>query len=496
MANGSAFGREFGLLVKRRRAERGLSQDQLAALLWPDQTGPKDHPRKPDISRLETGRVQNPQEKTVLLLCEKLGIREDEVNALRLARPLDRYALAAVLDNLKDASRAELDSLAKAFGEERPGDLSDARLRAFLADKAQEYQSYRSTIDALDDRVAAIANLKGAAKDAAERLDFDTVEDLLSRVQTVELEIAAATAEARADNALLRNRVEQAHALLSAAADSFAAVDPLETARRRLAAGNRLGEHGDRYGGASLPLAICLLTRLIDDLPRAADPEFWAVAHNHRANALQAQGTRTAGAVGTALLAQAVADFTGALEVFTRADHPVGWAMTLQNRAGALNAQGTRTAGEAGAALLAQAVADYAGALEVFTRADHPVDWAGTLYNRANALRAQGTSTAGAAGAALLAQAVADCTDALEVRIRADHPVDWAMTRQNMARLELARALHDTCTDPLPHLRAALEHVEAALEVYDPEHMAFYHQKATALREALLSEIARLTPQS
>lgn len=188
MVNSAGFGPEFGLLVKTRRAERGLSQDALAALLWPDANplNQKDHPRKPDISRLETGRVGNPQEKTVLLICEKLGIRQDEVNALRLTPPPDPYALAKVLGDLKAASQADLYELARAFGMEDPERSSDTALRAFLADKAQEYHAYRTQIDALDDRVAAIANLKGAAQDAAERLDFDAVETLLERVHTVD----------------------------------------------------------------------------------------------------------------------------------------------------------------------------------------------------------------------------------------------------------------------------------------------------------------------
>ncbi len=520
-----------------------MTQAQLAGAVWPGSDG---EDRKGDISKLENGRVPNPHETTVLAICRALEISIADVNALRLAPPPDPYALAGVLNDLKAASQADLYSLARAFGIAAPEGLSDAKLRAFLTDKAREYQSYRATIDALDDRVAAIANLKGAAQDAAERLDFDAVEDFLSRVQTVELEIAATTAEARAENALLRGRVEQDHALLSAAADSFAAVDPLEVAWRRGAAGVRLYEHGQRYGGAVLPLAIRLLSRLIDDLPRAADPALWAAAHNIRAIALRVQGSRTAGAAGTALLARAVADCTLSLEVSTRADHPVGWAATLQNRAGALQAQGSRTAGAAGTALLARAVAEYtlslevytradhpvnwartlqncAGALqaqgsrtegaagegmlaqavadctlslEVYTRADHPVNWARTLQNRAGALQAQGSRTEGAAGTALLAQGVADYTQTLEVTTRADHPVNWATTRENMALLEVARARHDSCTDPLPHLRAALGHVEAALEVYDPEHMSFYHKKASTLRDLLLSEIARLTPQS
>ena len=49
---------------------------------------------------------------------------------------------------------------------------------------------------------------------------------------------------------------------------------------------------------------------------------------------------------------------------------------------------------------------------------------------------------------------------------------------------------HPACTDPLPHLRAGLVYVEAALTVFDPEHMSHDHERATQLRDRLLAAIA------
>ncbi len=176
----ASFGASFGLLVKERRAEKRWSQNNLADELWPATYEGKDHPRKAEISRLESGSIANPQEKTVLALCKALGISREDVNAIRLAPPPDPYALAKVLEDLKSASQSDLYALARAFGDDAPEQRSDAALRAFLADKAKEHANYQKIIAALDDRVAAIANLKGAAQDAAARLDFDEVESLLS----------------------------------------------------------------------------------------------------------------------------------------------------------------------------------------------------------------------------------------------------------------------------------------------------------------------------
>ena len=487
-------------------------------------------------------------------------------------------------------SLPDLRTLAERFGE--PDLATKPALVNFLTKKAEEYRTYRVQIDALDERIAGLGNLKAAAQGAAERLDFDEVEELLSRVHEVETDIAAKTAEARAANALLRGQVEQAYRLLSAAADSFAGIGPLEPARRRNGYQDRLYAHGLRYGGPGLALSARMTRDALADLPQATDPALWARLQNclgaalrnhgsrtegaagvallgqavdayraalevrtradhpvdwarttqNLAIALQQQASRTGGAAGTALLGQAVDTYREALEVFTRADHPVNWATTTQNLASALRNHGSRTAGAAGAALLGQAVVAYRVALEVYTRADHPVDWAMTTQNLAIALQTQGSRTEEAAGAALLGQAVDTYREALEVFTRADHPVDWArttqnlagalaekgsrtggaagaallgqaldadgaalevrtradhpvhraMTQENMALLEQARAAHDTCTNPAPHLRAALDHVTAALTVYDPDHMPYDHARATQLRDKLLAQLAAL----
>jgi hypothetical protein len=55
------------------------------------------------------------------------------------------------------------------------------------------------------------------------------------------------------------------------------------------------------------------------------------MTQNNLAAALSDQGSRTEGAKGTALLAEAVTTYRAALEVRTRADHPVQWAITQEN---------------------------------------------------------------------------------------------------------------------------------------------------------------------
>lgn len=426
-------------------------------------------------------------------------------------------ATRAALENLTTANRDMLEALASRFGIEAIFDKSDAELRRLLDLKAQEYRAYRAEIEAIDERTKGLGNLKAAARDAADRLDFEEVETLLSRVHEVEVEIAAETAELRATNALLRGRVDQAFALLSAAADSFASIDPLEPARRRIEymkpicfqalsyggpgilqsiamlrhdslrnlvrrdpslwgtaqnnLGNALQEQGSRSHGPEgtdfLGQAVQAYRDALTIRTRADYPVDWAATQNNLGNALQQQGSRIAGTEGTDLLEQAVRAYRAALTVSTRAECPADWAITQNNLAAALQMQGIRSKGAEGADLLAKAVTAYRDAQAVRTRADHPIVWAETQNNLANALQEQGSRTVGAEGADLLSQAVRAYRDALSVRTRADHPMDWAATQNNLANTLHVQASRAAAPDGLDLLSQAVRAFRSALDVFN-----------------------------
>lgn len=290
-----------------------------------------------------------------------------------------------------------------------------------------------------------LANLKSAAQDAIDRVDLEEVEHLMAMVHETELNEAAKSSEIRANNALLRGKAEDAYRYLSAAADSFAAINSLEPARKRILQYSMvMGNHGLRFGGKGLSYAEQLVNPVLNDNLRAIDPWLWGAGQNCVAIALKNQGTRTQGAEGADFLAQAVIAYRDALEVYTHADHPVQWAMTQNNLAIALQNQGTRTEEAVGADLLTQAVIAYC--------------------------------------------------NALEVRTRADHPVHWAETKENIAICEEARAAHDTCTNPRSPLNAALQAVENALTTFDPDHMSYNHTKATKLRDDIQAKLDALPP--
>ena len=481
---------------------------------------------------LETARKQN----IGLAIAKKTAADVADIKAM-LSELIERQEENG--STAGDYTLEELVEAAEAFGGGTGS--TKAELLAFLTTKAAEYNSFRTQIDQIDERVAGLGNLKAAAQNAAERLDFEEVENLLSMVHATELEIAWETASLRADNALLRGRTQQAFDLISVAADAFAAVDPVEPASRRTL-DHRLYKHALRYGGDGFLHTIAMKRTAVDHITEIEQPGLLGDAQDALANALSNQGVRYGGEEGEKLLAEAITAYYEALRVRTEADHPVRWAMTQNNLGIALRNQGNRAGGEAGAKLLAEAVsayraalrvhtetnspvqwaetqnnlgaalrslgsniggkegakllaeavAAYRAALRVYTEAHHPVDWAMTQNNLGAVLRNQGSRTVGEEGAKLLAEAVATYQAALRVRTKLDHPVPWAMTQGNLALANEAIAEHESCTDRRPHLEAALAYAENALRIYDPEHMPYDFEKATQLRDRIAAKLAAL----
>lgn len=452
---------EFGRIVRDSREAKGLS------LEWLAQAALGNAARKGYVSEIETGKRTNIKADTIRKIAGALEIVLDETSeVLRVVDPRPGAAPTPLEIKLADLDgtvtethqivtdiKATMDAflagknivplealqdLAEQFGGAE--DASRDALIAFLTDKAGEYRAFQEQIEAIDERTTGLGNLKSAARDAADRLDLAEVEDLLARVDQVETEIAAETKELRADNALLRGRLGEAFRHLSAAADSFAGLDPLEPGRRRSSYEDRFYKYGLRYGGDGLALSIQMSRAALWVLTEVENPVDWARVQRNLALALQVLGSRVGGESGRTLLAEAAKASCSALRVFTEEAYPVDWAKTQQNLAITLEVQGSRVVGNNGLALLAEAVAAFRAALRVRTEAEHPADWAMTQQNLAVTLTAQGGRVGGDVGEVLLAQAVDACRAALRVRTKELNPVQWAMTQQNLANSLTAQA--------------------------------------------------------
>jgi len=85
------FGQTFGKLIKAKRGIEGLTQQQLAARAFGDET------RKTRISELENGHVAKPHQRIVDALVVALGITDVELTAALNATPHPSF-----VDNLVD----------------------------------------------------------------------------------------------------------------------------------------------------------------------------------------------------------------------------------------------------------------------------------------------------------------------------------------------------------------------------------------------------------
>lgn len=259
--------------------------------------------------------------------------------------------------------------------------------------------------------------------------------------------------------------------------------------------GTVLAVQGQRTGGAEglrlLDEAIMAFRDVLTVYTRTEMAADWAMTQNNLGNTLQIHGQRTNDREGLGLLDEAITCYRNALTVYTRTDHPANWAGTQNNLGNALQARGERTSGSEGLRLLNKAVMAYREALTVRTRAEMPAGWAGTQNNLGTALAIQGERTEGSTALRMLAEAVTAYRDTLTVHTRADMPAAWAMTQDNigLALESMAEADPDRARAHLAEAEAALV---AALSVFTPEHMAFYHRKATASLARVRAKLAAL----
>ena len=122
--------------------------------------------------------------------------------------------------------------------------------------------------------------------------------------------------------------------------------------------------------------------------------------------------------------------------------------------------------------------------------------WATAQNNLGIALGALGERQSGEEGIALLKDAIKAYQNALEVYTKDSASMQWGGTQENMAIVYKVRAaFFDEEQDQAKakaDLEQALFHVDAALGVFDPVHSPYDHEKATALRERILSALQEL----
>ena len=265
----------FRALIKRKRGEANLSQEKLAGKIYGDPA------RKSDISRLERGKIANPQEKTIQYLCQALEISAAEMDPLRQSRPS-----ATQLENIPSLSREALQNLAARFNIDGAFERSDPDLRKLLTLKAEEHRNLLTEIESLNGLSNRIDNIHAATLDATKNQNYAEANELLENAREINLtenvvpalETNAKLLKTRADITLLNGEIKEAFQTLSTAADSFAAVDPLETAHKRLNYFKILYFHGSRYGSTGMIHAAQMIRDALKRIDHNTSAPLWASA--------------------------------------------------------------------------------------------------------------------------------------------------------------------------------------------------------------------------
>ncbi len=292
---------------------------------------------------------------------------------------------------------------------------------------------------------------------------------------------------------MLKGDADKAYDRFEAAAKCFDAFDLERAGKVRGQSCIKIYDEGLKYSGPYLTHAIMLGEAAIACAIKAKATNACAAYQNNLGLALQEQGIRSEGEVGSALLNRAIAAYEAVLEARTKGNAPVDWAMTQNNLGNALANQGIRSESEVGNTVLARAVTAYEAALQVHTKDTTPVDWAMTQNNLGNALQEQGIRSAGEAGKNLLSRSVTAYEAALEVHTKDAMPFDWAKTHGNIGLVYTAQAqLSNITEDSKTDLTLALNHLDQALTVFDPEHMSYHYRNCKTTRDWVAAALAAL----
>lgn len=230
------FGVLFGRLVREKRGVEGLSQDGLA-----DKTGLT----KARISDIETGKIANPQAKTVDALCVALDISRDERAACHSA-PASGLLPARLLEKL-----------ARQFGADMP-EATEEELEAFLMAKAEEFREMRERLGKLAAAESRISELVNAANAALGEGNFETADGLLNEAEAVQMQsstIVALKKQAelrieRGKATLVNGEVASAAAHFELSSRYFSGIEPTLEAENRHECAMQLRYYGYRYKNA------------------------------------------------------------------------------------------------------------------------------------------------------------------------------------------------------------------------------------------------------
>lgn len=267
-----------------------------------------------------------------------------------------------------------------------------------------------------------------------------------------------------------------------------------ECVRIRINFGNALLEYGRLFelaSGESVWAAIdAFETALGEDLADLPNDE-WARCNNSLGSAYHFTGLICDGLEAIEAFEKSGTAFCRSLKYRTRSKQPSLWATTVSSLGVSLMEQGKRLEGDQAINLLDKSARLQRVSLKLLSPEINPMSWSNAQSNLGNALLFRASAADNTRRKKLLEEAIKSYENASKLRTRGRHPVLWAETQENLAIAKGEQASLTRGMERQSGFKAALLHVDAALEEFDAKSMNRNHEKASRMREAILFELAQ-----
>ncbi|WP_435257854.1 hypothetical protein ACSBLW_17370 [Thioclava sp. FR2] len=448
-----SFGAAFGLLVKRKRGERGWKQGALGALVFADRANNSPEQTKQDVSKLERGLIANPHERVVQAYCGVLDITPTELEDIRqsTAEPNPEIVQALIQRNATLSQQLHLSEklvveLARRYatGPVETFDMALASFEAALrtaADLRARAALPSNTGDAVQAVLAEVARLNDLGK-------LEAADQAIDEAIAAQNAGLAALRDQGAAQARLRNRPDRAAGHLIERLRIGAPQDFVKSLQDAQFEYYKRG----RSQGVSFDLHVSIHLAQAK-FQAASNAESRGDALNDRALALQCLADRTGQA---APLFEAIEYFKTAASEWKEDQYAEKRAISLTNLGTSLASLGKQLGLKE---KLYEAVEAHESALASITLAQAPATWAGIQNNLGSVLQEIGELSA--------SPWAVDCAtrayhEAEKVWTRSAFPSEWAMVQHNLgnALVTFARLTRDA-----QHLPNALSRFEAALMI-------------------------------
>jgi transcriptional regulator with XRE-family HTH domain len=452
------FGVLFGILVREKRGIEGLSQDGLAK---------KSGLTKARISDIETGKIANPQAKTVDALCVALAITRKERAA---CHPTPASGLPSRL----------LEKLARHFGRDMP-DATEEELEAFLMAKAEEFREMRERLEKLAETEGRISELIKAANDAIGEGDFETADDLLKEAEAVQLQsstIVALKKQAelrieRGNTALVSGDVAAAAGHFERSSHYFSGVDAEQEAGNRHECATLLRYYGYRYKSPeALYEARTALQQNLDIWKQDAYAEKWCQTKNALGGVSWRLSQFDVPENAMLHLAEAKGHYEDVRALCSEAFLPKIFATASLDVANVYSNRRLAKSGEEYAKNLEFALSLQLSALRFFSKSKDPTAW-GILHHNLGCsyISLSNVPTDDAKSASDIDNAIRYLELSLEVRDPEDSLQYWVASRRSLGEALLNMSAYSITKDAAKYVRRASEILSgAAARISSSEH--------------------------